>query len=476
MKSSSNEYKQLIDGMNDTAFVIDFNGKFLEVNDTAVRNLGYSREELLTMGPVDIDPHLSGNEIGKLIEGMRSDKKQVFETEHRTKKGKIIPVEISSSPVTYQGKPAILSVARDITERKKTEAKLKKEIEERKRVEEALSESEERFRGIFENATIGLYRTTPEGQILIANPTLVRMLGYSSFKELKMRDLNKEGYEPDFPRSEFQKRIESEGEVIGLESAWTKKDGPTIYVRESARAIRDKTGKILYYEGTVEDITERKIAEQQIQRDLKEKTMLLTEIHHRVKNSLQLVSSLLHLQALKITDEHILDLFNQNRNRIFMMARVYEKLYRSENFSVIDYKEYLEDVLNQLYQSSGLSQRVSLKLDVKNVILGLDDAIPTALIVNELFTNSIKHAFPGDRKGRIEVSFHMLDEETYELVYRDNGVGLPAGVDFDSTEVLGLNLVKDLAHQIQGAATLKSNDWTTFRITFKGYEYLKKKT
>ncbi len=335
MKNSNKEYKQLIDGMNDTASVIDFEGKFVEVNDAAVRNLDYSREELLTMGPVDIDSHLSADEIAKLIKSMKSDEKKVFETEHRTKQGEIIPVEISSSPVTYRGKPAILNIVRNITERKKAEAELKKE--------------------------------------------------------------------------------------------------------------------------------------------LREKTMLLTEIHHRVKNSLQLVASLLHLQSLKITDDHILSLFDQSRNRIFMMARVYEKLYHTKNFASIDYKEYLEDVLNDIYQSSGLSQRVSLKLDVKNVILGLDTAIPTALIINELFTNSIKHAFPGDRKGKIEVRFHMLDEETYELIYRDNGVGLPAGVDFDSTEVSGLNLVKNLAQQIEGTATLEQNDWTTFRIIFKGYEYAKKK-
>jgi PAS domain S-box-containing protein len=123
-KQHEKEYKQLIDGMNDTIFVIDFKGKFLDVNDTAIKTLGYSRTELLTMGPVDIDPYLSPDDIGKLIEGMKLDERQVFESQHRTKDGKIIPVEISSSPVSYQGKAAILSVARDITERKRAEKKI----------------------------------------------------------------------------------------------------------------------------------------------------------------------------------------------------------------------------------------------------------------------------------------------------------------------------------------------------------------
>jgi PAS domain S-box-containing protein len=141
-----------------------------------------------------------------------------------------------------------------------------RELAARRRVEGALRESEERFRGIFENAAIGLYRTTPDGHILMANPALVRMFGYSSFEELAQRNLEEEGYEPEYPRSAFKQRIESEGEVIGLESAWVRHDGITLFVRESARAVRDEAGNTLYYEGSVEDITERKLAEQALRK------------------------------------------------------------------------------------------------------------------------------------------------------------------------------------------------------------------
>jgi two-component system cell cycle sensor histidine kinase/response regulator CckA len=133
--------------------------------------------------------------------------------------------------------------------------------QERRRAEEALRQSEERFRGLYENATIGLYRTTPEGRILMANPAAVRMLGYDSFDELAQRDLEKMGLVLVYPRSEFRRRLESEGVITGLESAWIRKDGSTIFVRESARAICDEKGKVLYYDGTFEDITERKRAE-----------------------------------------------------------------------------------------------------------------------------------------------------------------------------------------------------------------------
>ncbi len=133
----------------------------------------------------------------------------------------------------------------------------------RKRAEQELRESEERFRSLYENATIGIYRTSPDGRILLANPALVSMLGYDSFEELSRRDLGSEGYEPGYPRLEFQKRIEKEGEVLGLESAWTRKGGSIIHVRESARLLRDEKNRPLFYEGTVEDITERKQVERQ---------------------------------------------------------------------------------------------------------------------------------------------------------------------------------------------------------------------
>ena len=135
-------------------------------------------------------------------------------------------------------------------------------ISKRKRAEAALRESEERFRSIYENSTIGLYRTTPDGKIILANPTLIKMLGYSNFEELALRNFEQDGFEPSYERKQFTEQIELNGEVKGLESAWTRKDGSTVYIRESARAICNSNGKILYYDGNVEDITERKQAEE----------------------------------------------------------------------------------------------------------------------------------------------------------------------------------------------------------------------
>jgi PAS domain S-box-containing protein len=163
------EYKMLVDGMNDTAFVIDFDGRFIEVNNTAVEVLGYSREELFSMGPNDIDPFLTAEQIGRLIEGVKMGERQLFETQHRKKSGDIIPVEISSSPVTYQGEPAILSIARDITERKKVEKRLK------------LTQF-----GI-DHAQIGIFQVNDDGSIYYANEHACESLGYTAEELLTLK-------------------------------------------------------------------------------------------------------------------------------------------------------------------------------------------------------------------------------------------------------------------------------------------------
>ncbi|MBE3042075.1 PAS domain S-box protein, partial [Candidatus Bathyarchaeota archaeon] len=143
---------------------------------------------------------------------------------------------------------------------------MSRDVTERKQTEEALRESEERFRTLYENSTLGLYRTTTDGRIVLANPALVTMLGYSSFDDLSGMDLKADGFEPSYPRTQFIEMIEKEGAVRGLESAWKRRDGTTVFVRESARAIRDPEGRTVYFDGTVEDITGRKEAEEEVRR------------------------------------------------------------------------------------------------------------------------------------------------------------------------------------------------------------------
>jgi len=243
-KEMEEEYKKLMNGMNDTAFVISFEGKFIEVNDTAVEVLGYSREELLTMGPVDIDPVLGSEKIGRLIEGMKMEKKQVFETAHRTKYGKTIPVEISSSPVTYHGKPSILSIARDVTERKKTE--------------EALRESEERFQSAIENLPHGVSIHDLEGRFLLVNKAFCELTGYTRDELLDMRvgKLDPESLTRN-DRKKFWSKLQKGG-FARFESTHHRKDGSEYPAEIYISAITLKGEPMIV--GIAHNITERKKA------------------------------------------------------------------------------------------------------------------------------------------------------------------------------------------------------------------------
>jgi PAS domain S-box-containing protein len=213
------------------------------------------------------------------------------------------------------------------------------------------------------------------------------------------------------------------------------------------------------------DITERKLAEEQIRRSLVEKEVMLKEIHHRVKNNMQVIFSLLNLQADTIADSTIRTLFEESRNRVSAMALIHEKLYQTEDLARIDFKEYLK-ILAQGIADTYQRHDVHLSVDMEHITLNVNTGIPCGLIVNELITNSFKHAFPKGRKGLIRVGMNKNSEGNYVLIVEDNGIGFEAEQDFRKTSSLGLRLVGVLTGQIRGTIALSRSDGTRFCITF----------
>ena len=208
------------------------------------------------------------------------------------------------------------------------------------------------------------------------------------------------------------------------------------------------------------EINERKAS-------LKEKEVLLKEIHHRVKNNLQIISSLLTIQAEKIKDHDALEYFKESQNRIVSMAIIHEKLYQSGDLARIDIAEYIRTLTNDLFHSYGVhSDVISLKINAKGNLMGIDTAIPCGLIINELVSNSLKHAFPAGKKGEISIDLSSHGNDHYVLNVSDDGVGIPENLDIDNTESLGLRLINTLADQLDGSIVLDRNDRTTFRIEF----------
>jgi two-component sensor histidine kinase/CheY-like chemotaxis protein len=214
------------------------------------------------------------------------------------------------------------------------------------------------------------------------------------------------------------------------------------------------------------DVTQRKAAEEKIKASLREKEILLKEIHHRAKNNMAVISALLKLQSASFEDPGVIEAFAASHQRIRSMALVHEKLYQAEDLSRIDFSLYIPDLVNQILRSNEiLRDRISLDIQVDNILIAIDSAIPCGLIINELVANAIKHAFPGESGGEIRIRFSAVNNRCI-LTISDNGAGLPASLDFQRTSSFGLYLVKMLTEQLEGEITVDRSGGTSFEITF----------
>jgi two-component sensor histidine kinase len=221
------------------------------------------------------------------------------------------------------------------------------------------------------------------------------------------------------------------------------------------------------YRQVQEELVQRRQAEAQLTASLREKEVLLKEVHHRVKNNLQIVSSLLELQSDALDDAALLAQFRDSQDRIRSMALVHETLYQSQELARLDLAHYIHTLSAQLVQSYNIDpQRITVRIQVHTVVLDMDQAIPCGLILNELLSNAFKYAFPHNCSGEVYVALHADTAQQVALVVRDDGIGFPDDIDFRHTESLGLQLVVMLTEQLQGTITLERADGTTFTLTF----------
>ena len=231
-----------------------------------------------------------------------------------------------------------------------------------------------------------------------------------------------------------------------------------------------ENGKVTQVLTVLRDITDQKRSEDQIKKSLQEKEVLLKEIHHRVKNNLQVIISLLNLQADKLKDEAAIEAFKEANHRIYSMALVHEQLYQSEDLATIHIKEFIETMVDKLYHTYSAMNRIDLDLKIANIGLGITTAIPCGLILNELVSNALKHGFPGQRKGMVRISFRLLENQCYKLIVEDNGIGVPNTLDIKNTKSLGMQLVNILTAQIDGKITLDRKQGTRFTLKFRSKE------
>jgi len=455
------QYRRLMELCPET-IAIHSQGKIVYINPAGAKLLGLARpEELIGKSIMDFVHPDYQKTIKKGIQQSfeRSKTTPLIEDKLVRPDGKVIFVETIATPITYRGKPAMLDMARDITERKKAEEEIK--------VKSQFLES------LIEQSPLPTFVIDSEGIVVMANQAFLKaynvpqkeaVLGMNALTE----PANVRQGVVKYIKEALSGKIVETPEIEFISPYENKRTVTKSRLFPIFNATTTLTNVVVMHE----DITERQRVENQIKASLKEKEVLLREIHHRVKNNLQIISSLLNLESRYIKDEQTLHVFKEIQNRIRSMALIHEKLYQSKELARIDFAGYIRSLVADSFRSyKANSHLITLKTNIDDVLLGIDTAISCGLIISELASNSLKYASPAGRQGTIHVDFHLGEEGKFTLIVGDNGVGFPKDLDFRNTESLGLRLTLTLVDQLEGTIELDRSGGTEFKVTFTQKKY-----
>jgi len=493
---SETRYRRLFETARDGILILDAeSGMITDANPLVLTLLGYSRDEILGKNIWDLGVIRERS----LADQAAAELKKTGYTRYddlplKTKDGRDIAVEFVSN-------------AYDAETQKLIQINIR-EISEHNRLETSLRESEQRYRTLAEASPDQIFIDGRDGTIQYVNATALKLFGLS-YDQVVGRP-RKDFFPPEIFKAQQAtlNRVFETGESVRTEDKILF--GTTeLWIDTRLVPLKDESGVVTSILGIARDISERKAAEDAIRmfsseleskvaertsdlkdvnlkllteigirldaenlltRSVGEKEALLREVHHRVKNNLQIIISLLNLQSRYMTDEATLSAFRESQNRIKVMAIVHEKLYQSDNLSQIELGEYLRFLATSLFQFFGMSGRgISFSSDIHDIFLAIDSAIPVGLIVNELISNSLKYAFPDGKTGEISLAIQKVDH-TLTILFKDNGVGIPSGFDWRNAPSLGLRLVITLVDQLDGTIELDRSSGTAFTIVVKEKE------
>jgi PAS domain S-box-containing protein len=491
----------------EVVFITDVEGSITYVNPAFEKVYGYSKKEVIGKTPRILKSDLHSKEFyEKFWDKLVSKETVKQEIINKTKDGRLITVEAHANPILDKDKNIIgfLAIQRDVTERKRIEEELKRELDVNSafaRLSEAMIaspsiddiadivlDSAKKLTGS-EHGYVG--SIDPESRDLVTH-TLTRMMGdeckiKGKDKKIKFpigpngkysglwgHTLNtRKPFYTNSPRTHKKSKGVPKGHVplkkfLTVPALIDEKLVGQICLANSKRDYTDRDLEtILRLGGLYAVALQRGRDEGRIKDSLKEKEVLLQEIHHRVKNNLQVISSLLYLQSRSTKDKELVAMLNESQGRVKTMSLIHEKLYQSEDLAQIDFGEYLSDLVDALVKSYKMNAgRIRINKDIQKVSLGIDAAIPCGLMINELISNSLQHGFPGDKSGRITVSIRPIGEDEIEIIVSDDGVGLPEYVDPTKAKTLGLKLVRRFAEKLKGTLEVDRSDGAEFRIRF----------
>ena len=343
------------------------------------------------------------------------------------------------------------------------------DVTDRKKAQEDLK----RHAALLDISYEAIFSWSFEEGILSWNQGAERLYGYT--KEEAIGKISHELLKTKHPQelNDFLEKLDKYDMWTG-ELIHTTKNGDKLIIESRQQLIQDSHSNKIVIE-TNRDITERKKSEDKIRASLKEKEVLLREIHHRVKNNLQIISTLLQLQSEEITHPKTLENYRESENRIQSIALIHEKMYQSRDISSIDFTGYIKSLINDLmYSYDAGSRNIKSVIDTDNFLFSIETVQPLGLIINEIISNSLKYAFKNRYKGTILIKLEKIGSGIFKLTVSDNGIGFPENIDFKNTSSLGLQLVNELVKQLDGDIKLNINNGTEFVIVFKEAEYKKR--
>lgn len=453
---SENRYHSLFENKHIVMLVIDpDSGQILDANPAAIEFYGWPRERIMKMKISDIDT-LSPEQINQEIERAKHEKRNVFHFKHRLADGTVRDVEVFTGLNKQEGKVVLFSIVHDITTRVKAKKDLLK------------------FKLGIERSSNIIFITDKDGYFQHINPSFQEKYGYTmdDLEGKTPRILNSGVQSKEFYKEFWQTILDErvmEGEVVNK-----TKDGELLDIKFSSNPIIDEKEGLMGFIAIQEDVTEKKQKDRQLRKSLKEKEVMLSEIHHRVKNNLAVISALLELNLFQGEKTSIKEFIQSSQLRIKTMVNVHEMFYESESFASISFREYIERLISTI-QSSLLTDVTAVEFikDLEEVELNINQAVPCGLIINELITNSLKHAFLNKEEGKVFVSLHSANG-IFTLKIEDNGIGFSDDFDFEMAQSLGMTLVRVLSEQLEANLTANNNKkGVSFTISFQAKDTVK---
>jgi PAS domain S-box-containing protein len=439
---------QTITSTKDCVWIADLDERILFINTAFLSTYGYAEEELLGQPLAVLRSPLMPPDAPRQILPATLHGGWYGEVLHRRKDGRDFPLELWTSVVKNdEAEPvALVGVARDISDRK--------------RMEEALRQSEARLRRIADAMRDVVTQVDREGIMQYVSPSVEQVLGYRPDETLGRSLFDRDHPDERALVADVLRQAEGGGEGVTLEFRYHHAGGHYIWLEAVGSLLFDEHHTVVGAVLGIRDISERKNADDRIRASLREKEVMLKEIHHRVKNNLQVISSLLSLQSEHVPDERVRRVLRDSQSRVRSMAIIHQRLYQSTNLAEINFADYIEELCSQLFRTYGaFGKNIQLATKADEIFLEVDKAIPCGIILNELVSNALKYAFPGDGRGTVTIEFCQEGSEI-RLVVRDDGVGMPQDLELRSAESLGLRLVNMLTEQIAGSVTVGEGNHT----------------